>query len=92
MEGRSEAVGADIYCSPYRPSNVLDAFEWITSVKCPIILGTSVSSIVLTLVAGNFILYFLFQSSIKKRLILLSLQRELHFNLQIKSFLFSIPE
>lgn len=64
MEGRQEAVKADFYCSLYRPSNVLDAFEWIPSVKCSTLLGTSVSSIDLTLVPGNFILHFLFQSSI----------------------------
>lgn len=92
MEGRWEAVGADISRSLYRPSNVVDTFEQITSVKCPIIPGTSASGIVLTLVPSNFILhFFLFQSSIKK-LILLSLQREIHFNLQNKRFLFSIPE
>lgn len=58
MERRWEAVGADISCSLYEPSNVLNTFERITSVKCPIIPGTSVSGIVLTLVPSNFILHF----------------------------------
>lgn len=80
-------------CSLSRPSNVVDTFEQITSVKCPIIPGTIVSGIILTLVPSNFILqfFFYFRAALKK-LILLSWQREIHFNLQNKRFLFSIPE
>lgn len=76
MEGRWEAVGADISRSLYRPSNVVDMFKQITSVKCPIIPGTSVSGIVLTLVPSNFILHFFFYfRAAQKKLILLSAKR-----------------
>lgn len=35
MERRWEAVGADISCSLYEPSNVLNTFEWIILSEMP---------------------------------------------------------